>query len=93
MGGLDKIGCKSYFFICRNLINFLKTKNTSLIFKKTMVWLFYIQVGRIMMRFIFKVKKFVNTILSMKKIERLRPFCVFLCPNMSMDVVLFCQGS
>lgn len=45
------------------------------------------------MRFIFKIRKFSNTILSMKKIERLRSFSRFLCPNLSINVVMFYQGS
>lgn len=45
-----------------------------------------------MMRFIFKINKFVNTILSMKKIERLRYVFGFLCPILSMNGLMFYQG-
>ncbi|MDU7649992.1 MAG: hypothetical protein E7K18_03225 [Anaerococcus vaginalis] len=45
------------------------------------------------MDFIFKIEKFTIMILSMKKIERLRSFSRFLCPNLSMNGVMFYQGS
>ncbi|MDU5504879.1 MAG: hypothetical protein E6073_07025 [Anaerococcus vaginalis] len=41
------------------------------------------------MDFVFKIRKFTNMILSMKKIERLRYVFGFLCPNLSMNGLMF----
>ena len=39
-----------------------------------------------MIDFNFTFDKFINMVLSMKKIERLRSICRYLCPKMSMNV-------